>query len=186
MKLSIAALNGTPIMKYQTRNVIIAIEITIGTNTEAILSANFWIGAFEPCASSTYLIICAITVFFPTAVVLNVILPFKLIVPPVTLSFINLSTGMLSPEIIDSSIEEPPSVITPSTGIRSPGRTIIISPSATSSIFISVSLLFFIKWAVLGWRPISFFIAEVVFDFAPASSRRPIRIKVILTAAVSK
>src|ERR1039458_7217831 len=62
IKLSIAALNGTPIIKYQTRNVSIAIDITMGTNTEAILSDNFCIGAFDPWASSTYFIICAITV----------------------------------------------------------------------------------------------------------------------------
>lgn len=33
--------------KYQTRNVMMAIIMTTGTNTAEILSANHWIGAFD-------------------------------------------------------------------------------------------------------------------------------------------
>ena len=93
---------------------------------------------------------------------------------------------MLSPVTIDSSIDELPFVIIPSTGIFSPGRTTIISPIATCSIGTSIIVLFLIILAVLGCKPINFFIASDVRPFALASSHFPRITKVIKNAAVSK
>lgn len=81
--------------------VSIAIVITTGTNTPLTLSAIFAIGAFELPASSTNLIICESVVFSPTFVAFIFKCPFLLIVPDITLSPISLSTGMLSPVILD-------------------------------------------------------------------------------------
>ncbi len=50
------------------------------------------------------------------------------------------STGIDSPVSIDSSTAPPPAVITPSTGMRSPGRTITRSPLRTSAIGTSMLL----------------------------------------------
>ena len=67
----------------------------------------------------------------PTLVALKLKVPVLLIVAPTTVSPLFLSTGRLSPVTIDSSIEDSPSTITPSTGIFSPGRTLTISPMIT-------------------------------------------------------
>ena len=48
---------GSGPSKSQIRNVTAATPITAGTNTALILSARRWMGAFEPCASSTILMI---------------------------------------------------------------------------------------------------------------------------------
>ena len=58
--------------------------MTIGTNTDEILSASFWMGARLPCASSTILIMWASSVSDPTFVALNVNDPVVLIVPATT------------------------------------------------------------------------------------------------------
>lgn len=50
-------------------------------------------------------------------------------VPEITSCPIFFSIGILSPVILDWSIVEFPSIITPSTGMLPPGLTIIISPS---------------------------------------------------------
>src|SRR3989338_9855689 len=63
--------NACPV-KIQAAKVIIAITITIGTKTAETSSAKRCMGACEPCASSTSLIICESTVSFPTFVALNV------------------------------------------------------------------------------------------------------------------
>src|SRR5699024_9267561 len=54
--------------KYQIMKVTSATPTTIGTNTLEILSAIRRISAFDPCASSTNLTICAKAEFFPTFV----------------------------------------------------------------------------------------------------------------------
>src|SRR3954454_19463173 len=92
--------------KYQIKKVITAIPTTIGTKIPEIKSAIRCIGAFEPWASSTILIICDKAVSFPTFVALIFKNPFLLIVAPMTLSPTVLSIGTLSPVIIDSSKEE--------------------------------------------------------------------------------
>jgi len=58
-------------------------------------------------------------------------LPRPLIVPPITREPEDFSTGRDSPVTMDSSTALEPSVTTPSTGTRSPGRTRSWSPSAT-------------------------------------------------------
>ena len=54
-------------------------------------------------------------------------------VPANTVAPARLSTGMLSPVSSDSSTADSPSVTSPSTGMRSPGRTTTRSPTRTSS-----------------------------------------------------
>ena len=59
--------------------------------------------------------------------------PSKLIAAPVTRSPTFLTTGILSPVIKDSSTCDEPSITIPSTGIFSPARTTIRSPTMTFS-----------------------------------------------------
>jgi len=132
---------------------------TAGTNIAAILSANSWTGALDPCASSINLIICANVVSLPTFVALNLKDPLLFIVPPITASFIFFSTGILSPVTMDSSTLEYPSITFPSTGILCPGLTTIISPTTNCSTGISRSRPSLITIADLGLNPISFLMA---------------------------
>ncbi len=60
-------------------------------------------------------------------------------VPPITRSPGRLATGIDSPVSIDSSTALVPDVISPSTGMRSPGLTITVSPRRTSPMGTSVS-----------------------------------------------
>src|SRR5207249_4341515 len=59
--------------------------------------------------------------------------PDPLSVAPITVSPECFSTGTGSPVSIDSSTADDPSITTPSTGIRSPGRTRSTSPARTCS-----------------------------------------------------
>ena len=59
--------------------------------------------------------------------------------PEMTVSPSRLSAGRLSPVSAAVSTLPPPSTITPSSGMRSPGRTSRISPTATSSGSSSIS-----------------------------------------------
>ena len=79
--------------------------MTTGTKTAATSSTSFWIGAFDPCASSTMLSPCAPAWSRrrpPSPRTRTT--PFWLIVPPMTRSPARFSTGIDSPVIIDSSI----------------------------------------------------------------------------------
>ncbi|OQA09081.1 MAG: hypothetical protein BWY65_01248 [Firmicutes bacterium ADurb.Bin373] len=144
-----------------------------------------WIGAFDPWASSTTLMIRARAVSLPTLVASNLNVPSLLIVAPVTSSPAFLSAGKLSPVSMDSSTVEYPSLTTPSTGILSPGRTTIRSPISTSSTGISISWPFLITRACLGCRPTSFLIASDVRPLAIASRVFPSRTRVMIIALVS-
>lgn len=137
--------------------------ITAGTNTPETLSAIFAIGAFVAEASLTILIICERVVSSPTLVALHLIYPDWLIVAPETLSPAILSIGKLSPVSADSSTAVSPSIITPSTGMLSPGFTAKISPILTSSIGTSTSFSSLISVAVLGAKFIRDLSASVVF-----------------------
>jgi hypothetical protein len=95
------------------------------------------------------------------------------------------STGIDSPVTIDSSKDEYPSFMTPSTGTFSPGLTMTISPISTSSTGISTSPPFLRILAVFAWSPISFLIASEVCPFALASNSLPSRIRTTMVAAVS-
>ena len=160
--------------------------MTAGTNTCATRSASRWMGALEPCASSTNLTICARTVSRPTRPARMVKTPVLFNVPPNTLSPTFLSSGRLSPVSIDSSSVEPPSVMSPSTGTFSPGLTSTSSPTATSPTGMSTVLPSRQTRAVLACRPMSLRMASEVWPRARASSRRPSTMKATIITAVSK
>ena len=112
---------------------------TIGTNTAATRSTRRWMGAFEPCASSTMRTICARSVSAPIFVTRKRKLPVRFSVPPVTGSPGPFSTGIDSPVTIDSSTADEPARTRPSLATVSPGRTITTSPIASRSIGTSSS-----------------------------------------------
>ena len=112
----------------QTMAETTAIVITIGTNTPATLSARRAMGALLAAASSTRRIMPERVVSSPTRSAAKYMLPAPFMVPEYTLSPGCLYTGMLSPVRADSSTLLPPEVMQPSTGMRWPGFTRIISP----------------------------------------------------------
>ena len=132
-------------------------------------SASRWIGAFDPCASSTSRTICARAVSLPTLVARKVNEPLLLSVAPMTASPGPFSTGMLSPVSIASSTAERPATTTPSTGTLSPGRTRSRSPAATWSSGTSPSSPSRTTRAVFGASPRSFLMAALVCPLARAS-----------------
>ena len=175
-----------PSRKYHTPNVAMATIITAGTNQAEIRSATAWMGAFDPWASSTSRIIWERVVSAPTRVALNSKLPVLFMVPPMTKSSGFFSTGRLSPVIMDSSTADTPVIITPSTGIFSPGLTTRISSLPTCSMGISRVCPFLTTRAVLACNPMSFLIASEVRPLALASRNLPKITNVIKKAAVSK
>ena len=170
----------------QTAAVITAITSTTGTNTAATLSAILAIGALVAEASDTIFIICESVVSRPTRVALALMYPDVFRVAAETVSPSDLSTGMLSPVSADSSTAVVPSVITPSTGTFSPGRTAKMSPTAISSIGTVTSLPSTILHAVSGASFISDFKASVVRPLDIASSIFPTVMRVTIIAADSK
>ncbi len=169
----------------QTMKVAMAMKMTMGTKRLAIRSARRWMGALEPWACSTNWIIWASMVSFPTLLALKRKAPVWLMVAPITVSPSPFVTGRLSPVTIDSSNVERPSIISPSTGTFSPGRTITISPSCTCSIGISSSLPSRNTRAVFAWRPMSLRMASPVPPLAIASRRRPSIMRVMMTPTAS-
>ena len=171
---------------HQPKKEKVATPITKGTKILETLSTKRCIGAFDPCASITRWTIFDRTESLPKCVarILNAPVLFK--EPPITISSGFLSTGTLSPLIIDSSMDEAPLMIIPSTGIFSPGLTVMISPCTTSITGISISTLSRSTLAVLGCSPINSWIALEAFVFAFASSNRPIKTSVIIITEESK
>ena len=102
--------------------------MTTGTKTPAMRSTIRCTGALLPCACSTIVIIRASTVSLPTPVAVIEKAPRRFIVPASTVSPAFLPAGIGSPLIMLSSTNELPLSSTPSTGILSPGRTLILSP----------------------------------------------------------
>src|SRR5439155_113949 len=82
-------------------NVSAAITSTIGTKTAATRSARRWMGAREPCASATSLMIRARVVSLPTRAARKTKVPVRLTVPAKTLASGDFSTGRLSPVSMD-------------------------------------------------------------------------------------
>ena len=109
--------------RYQTTKVSAARPRTTGTKTPLIRSARRCIGARVPWASRIMVTMRASTVASPTARVIITKAPVRFTVPPTTRSPGPRSTGIGSPVTIDSSTADRPEATTPSTGIRSPGRT---------------------------------------------------------------
>ena len=93
----------SPVKMSHNIKVMTEIPITMGTKTADILSARRDMGAFEPEAFSTSLIIPDITVSSPTFVAEIVKVPFLFNVPAFTLSWMVLYSGMLSPVRLDWS-----------------------------------------------------------------------------------
>ena len=134
----------------------IAIIITVGTKYPETLSAIFAIGAFVLLASITALTISDIVDSFPIFSALYSIYPSKFILPAMTLSFLLLLVGLLSPVINASSKCAIPSVISPSTAIFSPGLLITISPLCISSKVTCFSIPLTFITALLGVISTSF------------------------------
>ncbi len=109
-----------------------------------------------------------------------------LMVPLLTWSPTFLVTGIGSPVIIDSSMALCPSVITPSTGILSPGLTLRMSPITISSIPTSVSSPSSTLQALFGASFKSSFMAAFVLLWARASRSCPKSTRVRITVAASK
>ena len=126
------------------------------------------------------------TVSRPTDTAVNLTAPMPFTVPVYRWSPSSFSTGTASPVSIDSSTAVVPSVISPSTGTRSPGRNTIVSPLVTSAISILVGSPFRMITAVAGCKPISFLIASEVLPRALASSHRPSSMRPIIAADTSK
>ncbi len=161
-------------------------SITAGTKMAAILSARRAMGGLAPWAFCTISTIWASTVSRPTLVASKVNEPLLLMVPPITIAPTSLVTGMDSPVNMDSSMAEPPSVILPSTGIFSPGRTTTRSPTNTLLNGISASLPSRIIRAVCGVSPMSLRMAWEVRPLARFSRKRPRRINTMMAPEVSK
>ena len=163
-----------------------AIPITTGTNIPDTRSAIFAIGAFVAAASLTILMIWARVVSSPTLVALQRMKPDWLVVAADTLSPGFLSTGIDSPVRAASFTAEFPSIITPSTGMFSPGRTRKISSVRTSDILTSVSIPPLSTTAVCGASFMRLLRASVVLPLDLASSILPTVMRVSIIAADSK
>ena len=114
-------------------------------------------------------------------------LPDWLSVPAITFAPASLVTGMDSPVTSDSSSEERPSRMTPSTGTFSPGRTRKRSPTWSASISTSCSApSASTRRAVFGASCSSALIAPDVASRARSSSTWPSSTSTVMTAAASK
>ena len=178
-------INDSPLTPYHTAKVTSPIVTTAGTKKEDTRSANRCMGALVLCADSTNAIIWASMVSLPTFVARALKYPFWLMVAPMTCESTDFSTGMGSPEIIDSSTVEYPSVTIPSTGTFSPGFTTKISPSRINSTGISTSRPSRSTMAYFAWSATSFRSASEVLPFASSSIIFPKTTKVIIMAVVS-
>ena len=170
----------------QITQTIAAMMRTAGTKTPDTLSAILAIGAFVAAASLTIWMIWENVVSSPILVAFARMKPDWLIVAADTLSPTALSTGIDSPVSADSSTAVFPSMISPSTGIDSPGFTTKISPSITSSMPTVTALPFLSTTAVFGAIFMRFFSASVVRPFDRDSSVLPTVISAGIIAADSK
>ena len=122
----------------------------------------------------------------PTRVARMTNVPVVFWVAPMTSSPGPTATGIGSPVSIDASTADPPSTTTPSTGMRSPGRTRSRSPTATASSGISWSVPSRTTRAVVGLSPTSRWMAPAVRPLARASSHRPSRTRPMMIVDESK
>ena len=124
------------------------------------MSAAFTIFAFSGFDDSINFINWFTELFSPFLIALMIIEPYKFIVPLNTSSPVLLSTGRDSPVKAAWLIDELPSMIIPSQGIISPGKTFIMSFVLMSLAFIFFSVLWsFINVAVVGVMLIRFLIS---------------------------
>ena len=150
------------------------------------MSTICWTGTLLPCASCTMRMIWASIVSCPVLYALKRKEPFWLMEPANTASPFFLRAGMGSPVSVLSSTYDSPLTTIPSTAMRSPGFTIMVSPACACSIGMLVSPLSVRMVTVLGCSPISFLMAVDVFCFARASNSLPRRMKAMMTLADSK
>ena len=164
-----------------------AITTTAGTNTALTWSTSRWIGAFFACADSTSRTMRDSVVSAPMASVRTTSRPSPLTAPPVTRCPGSRATGRLSPVSSDSSTWLAPSSTSPSTGMRSPGRTTTRSPTRSRPSGRSASVPSGpITWADAGVSACSARMASTVRCLARDSSHLPSITSVTTTAALSK
>ena len=177
---------GSPCQSHQAAKVARAISTTTGTKTEEIRSTRRCTGALLAWASETRRMIRDSVDSAPTAVTCTRSRPSPLIEPPVTASPAPLWTGRDSPVISDSSSWLSPCSTTPSTGTRSPGRTITRSPGATRSAGISTMPSARSTRAVSGRSFERARMADAALRLARPSSHLPSITRVITMADASK
>jgi len=158
----------------------------MGTKTALTRSTMRWMGALAACADSTMRMMRARAVSAPMAVVRTVSAPSALMAPPVTRCPSDFATGRLSPVISDSSTWLRPLTISPSTAMRSPGRTATRSPTRTSASGTSTSTSPRSTRAVAGRSACSARIASVVWRLARCSRNLPSSTRVMTAAEASK
>ena len=171
--------------RYQTTKVTTASSMTTGTKMPEMRSASRCMGARDPCASRIRVTICASTLSLPTVVARKWKAPVPLMVPPITWSPTVLATGIDSPVSMLSSAALLPERMCPSTGMRSPGRTMTTSPGITSATGTSYSSPSRSSRADFGCSPTSARSADDVRCLARASKRLPVRMKAMISTTAS-
>ncbi|MPM66633.1 hypothetical protein SDC9_113543 [bioreactor metagenome] len=96
-----------------------------------------------------------------------------------------LDAGTGSPVIMLSSTYDSPEVIVPSTGIFSPGFTLIVSPFSMDEIGTITASPSLTSVASFGCSPISLRIADEVLPLAFSSSNLPKRTNATIIVAAS-
>ena len=176
----------SPLAKPHAIHVTSAIATITGTKTSLTRSTSRCTGAFAAWADSTLRMMRASADSAPTASVFTTSRPSAFREPPVTRAPADLATGRLSPVMSDSSTCDVPSITSPSTAMRSPGRTTTRSPTAMDSIATSASTPSRSTRARSGRSAERARMASVARRFARASSHLPRRTSVITTADASK
>ncbi len=143
------------------------------------------VGALLSWASSTSLTTRAMVLSAAAAVTLIRKTASPLMVPAKALSPTPLRTGTLSPDTGDSSRALSPSVISPSAGIRSPGRTRIMAPTSRLSADTSRVWPFSSMNAVFGTSVVSAWMLERALPAATPSSNSPTKNRNTTVAASS-
>ena len=159
--------------------------MTVGTKTALTRSASRWIGARVPCAARMSATMRASVVSRPTAETWYENAPALFSAPPITLSPGPLSTGSDSPVTSDSLTALVPWTITPSTGMRSPGRTMTVSPTRTASSGISNSAPWRSTRACAGRSAMSARSAVAVWRVARASRAFPASTSAMMNTTAS-
>ncbi len=118
--------------KSQSTNVRVPAASAMPVRYRAALSESIWSRDLLACASATRRITPAKKVCSPILVTFTVRLPSPLIEPAITSASTDFDTGRDSPVIIDSSISDIPSTMTPSAGTFAPGLTSTMSPATSS------------------------------------------------------
>ena len=175
----------SPPTTVQATAVTSASTITTGTKTPLIRSASRWIGARDPCASRISWTMRASIESRPSVVARIRSAPVPFIVPPKTRAPAALATGSDSPVSIASSTALSPAITSPSTAIRSPGRTTTTSPCTTASIGSSSSLSPRTTRAVAGCSAASERSAVAVLRLARASRPLPASTKAMISTTAS-